>query len=359
MEDTPFCPWCGAKQVVAAKKTINRTRGNGAGTAFKRGNVWYARITLGYVNQNGALKRKYRTKGSFRTKSEALAYCAQLSDKPKRDSSVTFIGLFNEWLPGYEPTVGKTTVDGHKAALAYFNAIHFMKFADLVTGDFQACVDKCPKGKRTKENMKALITALYKHAMANDIVDKDYAKYISTGREKKGTREAFTLEEVARVRSAIGTIPYADYVYFMIYTGFRPGEMLALKKSAYDTSRNCLVGGSKTAAGTDRSVTLSPKLASILVDRMQAEGTYLFPKENGEPMDDEHFRKYCFNPLMNALGIVGRVPYSCRHTFANLLKNVTGSDTDKAALIGHADASMTKYYQSPDFDSLKRITDAL
>ena len=71
-------------------------------------------------------------------------------------------------------------------------------------------------------------------------------------------------------------------------------------------------------------------------------------------MDDEFFRKKCFNPLMKELGIEGKVPYSCRHTFADLLKQVYGSDTDKAELIGHADASMTKYYQSADHESMKK-----
>ena len=42
-----------------------------------------------------------------------------------------------------------------------------------------------------------------------------------------------------------------------------------------------------------------------------------------------------------------------------LLKNVKGSDTDKAALIGHSDASMTKYYQSADYESLRAIIDAM
>jgi len=62
---------------------------------------------------------------------------------------------------------------------------------------------------------------------------------------------------------------------------------------------------------------------------------------------------------MESLGIANRVPYSCRHTFANLLKNVSGSDTDKAALMGHADASMTKYYQSEEMTMLKQIIDSL
>lgn len=66
-----------------------------------------------------------------------------------------------------------------------------------------------------------------------------------------------------------------------------------------------------------------------------------------------------FVPLMKKLGIEGKVSYSCRHTFADLLKKVYGSDTDKAELIGHADASMTKYYQSADYASMKAITDEL
>lgn len=38
------------------------------------------------------------------------------------------------------------------------------------------------------------------------------------------------------------------------------------------------------------------------------------------------------------------------------MKAVTGSGTDKAALMGHSDASMTKYYQSADLNSLLCIT---
>ena len=76
-------------------------------------------------------------------------------------------------------------------------------------------------------------------------------------------------------------------------------------------------------------------------------------------MSEAYFRDYCFMPVMEALHIIGKTPYSCRHTFANLLKAVRGSDTDKAALIGHADASMTKYYQSADYESLRAITDRI
>lgn len=96
----------------------------------------------------------------------------------------------------------------------------------------------------------------------------------------------------------------------------------------------------------------------IIEEQLKTPGEYLFPCYNGTQMTVNHFQKV-FRGIMDALGIEGMVPYSCRHTFSNLLKNVKGSDTDKASLMGHADASMTKYYQSADYKSLKAITDKI
>ena len=83
-------------------------------------------------------------------------------------------------------------------------------------------------------------------------------------------------------------------------------------------------------------------------------------------MNDKYFRDKVFYPLMDKLGFQSTdparpklVPYSCRHTFANLLKNVKGADVDKAALMGHADANMTKEYQSAEYITLKAITDRI
>lgn len=353
-----FCPWCGMRQ--EKQKSIKK-RGNGAGTVIKRGDTYTAIITLGYYcdPSTGKIKRKTRSKGGFRTKSEAVAYVQALKITPGHDSSITMMGLYEQWLPTYEDRIGKKTLACYKCAFKHFSTIHFCRFADLKTDDFQRCIDACPRGKSTKQDMRTIAGLLCKYAYSIDIISKNYAAYLHTGNEKKGTRPAFTLEELSKIRQAVGILPYADYVYFMCYTGFRPSEMFALKRTAYDQQSNTLVGGGKTKAGTDRYVTISPKLAEIMRQRICADTLYLFPREDGKKMKEDYFRKFCFSPLMTKLGIEGRTPYSCRHTFANLLKAVQGSDTDKAALMGHADASMTKYYQSEDIASLKAITDAI
>ena len=51
--------------------------------------------------------------------------------------------------------------------------------------------------------------------------------------------------------------------------------------------------------------------------------------------------------------------YSCLHTFATLMKRVTGADKDKQELIGHASPEMLRYYQDVRLADLRRITDVL
>ena len=77
-------------------------------------------------------------------------------------------------------------------------------------------------------------------------------------------------------------------------------------------------------------------------------------------MTHEYFRKHCFDPLMAKLGITGKVPYSCRHTYSNLLKNAPGDTGDKARLMEHTDYTFTQEkYQSSTVKDLKKITNRL
>lgn len=362
-----FCPWCGADQKGPARK--KRTRPNGSGTAYKRGKTWEARVIIGWeVLENGKLKPIPRTKSGFATKREALEYCPTLKKQalpPKkkrvRAEGMTYKALYDAVIKRLEDRErSKQTVACYRAAMNYFAPLHHIDIRIIGVDDLQDCMDDCPKGKRTKENMKTIAGLICKYAMERDIIEKNYADFLFTGNGKKGTRPPFTLDETETIRKAVGIVPYADYVYFMIYSGYRPAELLSRQKAQYDDQNKCIWGGAKTDAGKDRAVTISPKILPILKKQLLTPGELLFPRiDTGEEMSTDYFRDYCFAPCMEALGITDRVPYSARHAFANLLKLVSGSDTDKASLMGHTDASMTKKYQSADLSSLQQITDII
>jgi len=345
-----------------------RTRPNGAGSAYKRGKSWTAIVTVGWkTTPTGRAQAVRRTKGGFSTKRDALAYCQQLQSAPREKPKMTLQQVYDAWLPVHEARVSKSTMDCYKAAFKYFDALKFLPMADIDVDELQDCLDACPRARRTRENMKAVIGLLYKYAIPRHQATINLAEYLHTGDNDKSTRPPFSPEQVERIRQRIGITPYADVVYVLIYTGFRPAELFNLTKDSYHDG--ILTGGIKTEAGKDRAVPVSPRIMPIIEERVSTCHGFLFPRENDEQMSVAYFRECCFYPVLAAAGIqpiptadhpAYYTPYSCRHTFANLLKGASGSDVDKAKLIGHADYTTTKkMYQSAELEAMRKIIEEL
>lgn len=359
-DDALLCCYCSRRIVIPSGPAHRRPKGGG--TVYKRGGTWTVKVSLSdTTDEEGRLHRHRPTKGGFKTKSEALAYAETLKKGPLAASGISMGEVFTQWEKGYSGRVGASTMAGYKAAVRHYKNILWKPIAEIRPAELQAQIDACPAGKRTKQLMKVAAGLIWKFALDNDLTSRNITGNLYTGNDATSTREPFTELELQRLRQAVGSEPYADYVVALCYTGFRPGELLELKKTAYNPDGGYLIGGGKTEAGTDRIVTVPPAIAEIIAQRMAAPGEYLFPNlKTGEQMSHEYFRKYCFDPLMAKLGISGKVPYSCRHTYSNLIKNAPGDTGDKARLMGHTDYAFTQgRYQSSALDDLRLITDAL
>ena len=358
--DSVYCKWCGIKQSIDRHA---RTRPNGAGYAFKRGRTWTACVVAGWKPDG---KRINKTKGGFPTKRDALEYCQALKSKPSKEkhAGITFAVLYGLFLDRHVGRVGKSTMNCYKAAYQYYSSLFDMRFADITTPDMQACVDSCPHGKRTKENMKALGTLLYKLALEMNIVSKNYAQFIWIPPAEKASYHPFSHEhESVLLRAALSGDFGASLIACDCYLGFRPAELLSIKKREFDPLERVLRGGMKTEAGRNRAVPISQKIQPIIDRLMQSDSEYLF-SDRKEPLKINYYRDYIFYPTLERLAIQAPgeryyMPYSCRHTFATKLKNVTGSQKDKAALMGHTSYEMTYSYQHEDLQSKRAITDAL
>lgn len=370
-EGSLFCPQCGKKQVVTQRK--GPRRGNGTGSVYKRKDGgWMAVKVIGYEPlDDGRVKTIRITKGGFSTKKAAVEYLPQLNPKQRPAARPTFAELFALWLPTHERKGrGKSTLNCYKAAYKYFRSIWPIKFDEISIDDLQECVDDCPCGKRTRENMKALGTLLYAYAIPRGYApDKvDLAHYLFVGGAPGAPREEFTEEEIEIVRQNIGRVPYAEYIYCQIYLGFRPHEFLTLDCANYDPRERCFVGGGKTEAGTDRSVTVSPKIQPI-VDRLLdgRESGAVFCNEEGRTLSDKKYREIFYEalkamglPLSAADGSARKLtPHCCRHSFATLLKSIEAPDKDKLELMGHTSTEMLRHYQHTNYNDLRKITDNL
>lgn len=367
-----WCWKCGKEQF---RHQASKSRGNGQGTVYQLASGKYkAVVTLGYyLDEDGKRKRKTRSK-VYDKKKDAVAALPELKNaKPVAEKAreYTFKQLYDAWLPTHR--AGKDTINCYKAAYKYFEPVRDMTMQEIDVDDLQECIDDCPHGKRTKENMKALCGLVYKYGIPRHAIPENLnlAPFLTVSGESAAHRESFTDDQIKAIKKACGKVPHADEIYCMIYTGFRPSEFLALSADNYDKKAQTLTGGAKTEAGKGRIVTISPKIKTI-VPRLVASGGKIVNDQGGKPWTLKTWTEDAFYPALEAAGIDNPIveiaggkkrhkytPHTCRHTFATLMKRVPGSDKDKQELIGHASAEQLRYYQDAPLDDLRKITDSI
>ena len=358
-EESKFCNYCGAKQT---RERSIKHRGNGQGTVYKdKSGKWLAEYTIGWDEVDGKLHRKKRRKKGFATKNEALAYLPNLKQElAQQDMNVKFKDLYKKWMERHAEKVVQSTINCYKSAYKYFASLYYVEVAKIRTEHMQKCIDECPHGKRTKENMKALGTSLWRYAMELDIVDKNYAEYLYIKKEEQAEKVAFSKAQVDTMWANVDTVPGVKYVLTLCYTGMRLSEMLGAMTENYNREEGYFITGVKTDAGKNRVITISPKIRPFF-DEFGKE-KHLFTE-----LSAKKFRSNIYYPALQALGMDELeedgshiyTPHCCRHTFATLMKNVNAPATDKQKLIGHAKFEMTAHYTHTDIDSLKKITDNL
>lgn len=290
-DDFLFCPFCGKEQ--KSKKVTRRRRTKGTGSIYCRKDTkskpWVAMSSI--TGQQTYV-------GSFATKVEAENALKDYEYNPITDINITLEQLHEQWMKqnSYK-SLCNSTKSNYKTSWDKLITLHDIKFRELRTANFQAVIDFYSsahhkrgidgklmyineKGKNTykKTNkpliieglkysalnkVKCLLTSMYKYAMMNDIINKDYASFIELPEPNDVKRTRFTDMQLMKVKQSIGTVPYADYIYTLCYLNFRVSEFLELTTDNYmitETGIPIFVAGKKTEAGTNRIVPVHPNV---------------------------------------------------------------------------------------------------
>ena len=367
-----YCCWCGTS--TKPKSQNPKRRGNGQGSAYRVGKTWTAARVFGYIaDEKERLVPNKSTKGGFKTKKEALDYLPKLEPKKATKSrhvippDITLKEIYDLWLPTHISRGKSDSLKAvYNAAMKHYQDLWDVHFSDLQVDDYQDCIDDCQRGRQTKDNMRTVLGLVYKFALPRGAVPSNLnlASYLYVDGEK-GRRNPFTDLEIETIRQSIGRVKYADYIYCMIYLGYRPTEFLTREIAHYNDEEKAIFGGIKTAKGKNRYVTISPKIQPY-IDKMiegRTEGI-IFCDEDGGSISTGKFREY-FLAALSEMGITTSMerrltPYSCRHTFASLMDRVQGvGDNAKLELIGHTNTNTLRHYQHSDFEDLRKITNNL
>lgn len=292
----------------------------------------------------------------------------------------TFSEYADEWEVFREGRIEETTAQSYSAhikrAKDYFDGKYIK---DITPDEVQSFVDYLVDMNYAKDTVRrglVVVNKIFKYAITRPNSEVKYNPCIAVEIPRglrQTQREPPTEDQILKIENDTQS-QMGLFAHFILYTGVRPEELLALdyedidrenkkiridKVVTYPTNHAVLKRRTKTDAGT-RDVILLDALESILPDKKKglifgqdgkyydkgafyrewtrwcesvglAEVTY---EEHINPKNKHKYRKKIVKRLIT--------PYQFRHEFASVLEDEGVSEFDAQHLMGHSSINVTK-----------------
>ena len=261
------------------------------------------------------------------------------------ENKITFEDVYKKWSKEHFPKVSDSSIERYgNAYRKYCKSLYNMRFKDIRLTHLQGVIDDCGMAHPTRASIKTLFNVLFKFAMKNDIIDKDYSKYVDVGqREGKINRTPFSKEEIDKLFQNVDKLDFIDTILIMIYTGLRVGELLDLKIKNIYLEERYMIGGFKTKAGTDRIIPINRKIEPFIRKYYQKnkDKEFLITNFKGNQMNYSNYRREKFDNVMEKLEMEHN-PHECRHTLASLMDTAGANKLCVKRIIGHSSQDITE-----------------
>lgn len=342
---------------------------NGYGSVYKlsgkRRRPFVANITVEYDEMTG--KQKRQILGYYATRKEALQALADYNTNGLIiKSDMTLEQIYKDWSSKKYPQLSKQSVQGYQAAWQKFNNLAAVPINNIRTAQLQAVIEQNSQMSASSlQKIKTLAIQLFKYALQNDIVQKNYAEFIELSSKTKTNNEKqiFTelqlqqIEKQAKQELAESKPLHFGSILILCYTGFRISEFLQLS-NPFSLVRDeqqqiiALQGGLKTEAGKNRIIPIHTKIQPLINSLAAAKNSLLYCP-NGKPINPNYYRKFIWQPCLKQLNITNMTPHNCRHTFASLCERAELTPVKIEKLLGHTDYKMTKHYTHTEIKDLQ------
>ena len=344
---------------------------NGYGGVSKlsgnRRRPYVARITVSYRDTGTPI---YKTLGYFAKKEEALQELVKYNQTKYNvdQKKLTFAEIYKDWSDSHYKEISQSAINGYKMAYKKCTKIHNIRFADIRTVHLQRVIDEDCETYSIRKSVRVLLNVLYKYAMKNDIVEKQYSKYISIGKPVKVYEKIpFSDEEIEEIWNNKDTINGIDTVLILIYTGMRINELLQIENAKMNFEERYMIGGEKTEAGRDRVIPISTKILPLIKARYNPDNKYLIVDDQGKPISYYAYKRYIWEPVMEELKLPNpHTPHTTRHTTVTMLSNARGENGEPIDtltikyILGHkTDTDITERYTHRRIEQLVAAIDLI
>lgn len=356
--DAPYCCQCGAKQERG--KPAARKRGNGTGTAIKRGKTWTVIVpSVSYTEEqpDGSLRlvRRRKSKGGFPTKTAALAYAPVLMSGGAR-TTPTLAELWNGWSRNDMLKLSDSKQTAYNIAWKRLKPIEARHIDSLTVDDLQDVVNKNGGTHYKARDMKSVLSKLYQRAMANRFVEVNLSKFVVLPDLDEKEAEHFDEAEVSKMWGAFeGGNVFVGYILLLCYTGMMPAELKACRKDMIDRDKSEIWGcGKKTKKRKKELPIVYPSFLAPVLDALCAysESDMLLNLGHNQFYDKYH-------ATLQEIGVRDLPPYSCRHTYGTEAVKGRNSPEVVRQMLRHSTILMQQRYAHLSSDAAHAAADAM
>ena len=335
-------------------------RPNGCGGIEKNKNGTY-RIRIYTIDSNGE-KRRITLENNIKSHTEAKRKLEKYNDNPYNVDKQTllFEDVFKYFYEFKKNEVEKITLKGYLYDFKRCRKFHKRKLKDIEISEIYNFLNSLDCSYGTRIKTKGFLVQFYSFATIMGYINENRAlnlKIKKRADEKKVVEiNIFTPEDIVKLTNYRKEDEWIDVILIMLYTGYRIGEILSIKKEDVDMENCVIKGGNKTIKGKSRRVPIHNKIKKIVEDRMKTSTTeYLICNNNwkilrndrvGKKIRTAYFREK-FYKVMEKYGM-NHKPHDTRKTLATKLFN---ADTDSKTIqdiMGHTSIKITEQYYIKD-----------
>lgn len=342
--DALYCHLCGTKQTA---EKCRRSRANGAGTVYKRGNTYTAQLRVKYRG-----KYKSYTKGGFLRITDAQKYIPQLTAQEDNGART----LDHYWQLYRDNKMTKLSGSKSTAYTIAYNRlddIAYLPIGEIGIKQLQDLINRKAPTYYPARDVKQLLSHLYKLALGDGKVKINLSTLVELPEKNEKESVPFTDDELAALWETYGAgDTFVGYILLMIHSGMMPGELMGCYKDGIDFDKQHIMGyGIKTKMRRETPIMLADFMLPV-VRALVAYSTG--PKLL--TMNKDNFYAAYYEALERA-GCRRLPPYSCRHTTGTKLDVDSNTPPSVIAkVLRQKSLAMQERYKHPDTeDALKAV----
>ncbi|MFZ3132726.1 MAG: tyrosine-type recombinase/integrase [Desulfosporosinus sp.] len=302
-----------------------------------------------------------------KTLGELQAKVKKVSDLPVTSTKLTVSDWFEKWLDIYVKQLKKkATYDQYKTLYEQHikPIIGHRRLSGVKPLDIQTVIAKMNDKKRaskTMKHVKSIMNIAFNKALDDKLISSTPVVKIEIPVKQAKTRKVLTVEDLIKLYKAMERSRWIWSIRFLLVTGLRRGEMLALKWTDIDTENKRITideSNSSSGIGDTKSakvhyVPLSDKALGyldgqklmlekeanpILHNEKLKKTALVFPSKNGTMI-----RPDSYYTMLRRFAIKAEIKASAhciRHTFVYLNREAM-SLKELQAILGHDESTTT------------------